>query len=191
VGERTQAERFAQSAFARASSPRQPLALIAAHRLMGELATDAGKRDDAEQHLHAALALADACAAPFERALTLLALAEHHIAQHHPGDARTLLNQVRSLCTLLGAKPTLARADALAARLSAIPPESVPAPAGLSAREVEVLRLIAAGKTNRDIATALCLSRHTVGIHVAHILAKTDSDNRAAATAFAVRHDLL
>ncbi|HEU5328589.1 MAG TPA: LuxR C-terminal-related transcriptional regulator [Thermomicrobiales bacterium] len=63
-------------------------------------------------------------------------------------------------------------------------------PAGLSFREVEVLRLIAAGHTNQEIADVLYLSPKTVINHVSHILAKTGAENRAAATAFAVRHGL-
>ncbi|MGN6361854.1 MAG: response regulator transcription factor, partial [Thermomicrobiales bacterium] len=63
-------------------------------------------------------------------------------------------------------------------------------PAGLSAREVEVLRLVAAGRSNREIAAALFLSERTVHAHLRHILAKTGSDNRAAAVAFALRHRL-
>ena len=53
-----------------------------------------------------------------------------------------------------------------------------------------MLRLVAAGQTNRDIADALFLSEHTVRVHVRNILTKTESDNRAAATAFALRHGL-
>jgi non-specific serine/threonine protein kinase len=63
-------------------------------------------------------------------------------------------------------------------------------PAGLSAREIEVLRLVAAGHTNREIAAALRVSHRTVHNHLAHILIKTDSPNRTAATAFALRHGL-
>jgi DNA-binding NarL/FixJ family response regulator len=63
-------------------------------------------------------------------------------------------------------------------------------PAGLSAREVEVLRLVAAGRTNRDIADALFLSEHTVRVHVRNILTKSDTDNRTAAAAFARQHGL-
>ena len=66
----------AARALAHATAPRQPLALLAAHRTLGVLATDAGDRAAAEEHLAAALALADACRAPYERALTLLAAAE-------------------------------------------------------------------------------------------------------------------
>jgi DNA-binding NarL/FixJ family response regulator len=63
-------------------------------------------------------------------------------------------------------------------------------PAGLSAREVEVLRLVAAGKSNRHIAQSLFLSEKTIANHMANIFAKTGADNRAAATAFAIRHNL-
>jgi DNA-binding CsgD family transcriptional regulator len=63
-------------------------------------------------------------------------------------------------------------------------------PAGLSVREVEVLRLVAAGQTNREIAHRLVLSERTVPVHVRNILTKTNSSNRAAATAFALRNGL-
>jgi len=63
-------------------------------------------------------------------------------------------------------------------------------PAGLSAREVEVLRLIAAGRTNREIAEALVISINTVDRHVSHILAKTNTANRAEAASFAIRQGL-
>jgi DNA-binding CsgD family transcriptional regulator len=69
------------------------------------------------------------------------------------------------------------------------PPE--PLRAGLSPREVEVLRLVAEGKTNRDIAAALTISEHTVIRHVGNIFTKTGVENRAGATAYAVRHRLV
>ncbi len=90
----------------------------------------------------------------------------------------------------LGAKPALARADALAARLATIKDAPPVYPAGLSAREVEVLRLVAEGRTNRDIADVLFLSEHTVRVHVRNILTKTNTDNRTAAAAFARHHGL-
>jgi ATP/maltotriose-dependent transcriptional regulator MalT len=63
-------------------------------------------------------------------------------------------------------------------------------PRGLTPREVEVLRLVAAGKTNRDIAVELVISEHTVGRHLQNLYAKLDVSTRAAATAFAFEHDL-
>ena len=63
-------------------------------------------------------------------------------------------------------------------------------PRGLTAREVEVLRLVATGKTNRDIAVELVISQHTVARHLQNIFAKLDVSSRAAATAFAFEHGL-
>jgi DNA-binding CsgD family transcriptional regulator len=61
---------------------------------------------------------------------------------------------------------------------------------GLTPRELEVLRLVAAGLADREIAAALCVSRRTVTNHVASIRAKLGVRSRAAATAYAVRHGL-
>ena len=62
---------------------------------------------------------------------------------------------------------------------------------GLTARELQILRMLATGKTNREIAAALVISDHTVRRHVQNIFAKLGVSSRAAATAFAFRHDLL
>ena len=180
----------AERALAHATEPRQPLALIAAHRLLGELDTDVGRYDNAETHLQASLTLADACAAPYERALTLLAIAELRAATGTSDDARRLLDEVRIICAPLDAKPALARADALAARLAATPATAPSYPAGLSAREAEVLRLIAHGLTNRQVAERLFLSPRTVEQHLRTIYNKLGVATRAAATHFAVTNGL-
>jgi DNA-binding NarL/FixJ family response regulator len=64
-------------------------------------------------------------------------------------------------------------------------------PDGLSAREVDVLRLIAAGNSNQQIADALFISPSTVAHHVTSILTKTDSANRAEAATYASRNGLV
>jgi len=117
AGDNQQAYEHAERALAYATEPHQPLALIAAHRLLGELDTETGRFDDAATHLDASLTLVDACAAPFERVLTLLAMAERRAAMGETDAARALLDDVRAICAPLGAKPTLARADMLASRL--------------------------------------------------------------------------
>jgi DNA-binding NarL/FixJ family response regulator len=66
-----------------------------------------------------------------------------------------------------------------------------PDPSGLSQREIEVLRLVAAGKSNREIAEALVISTNTVDRHVSHILAKIGAANRAEAAAYAAKQRLL
>src|SRR6185312_10058604 len=108
----------AEQALALASNPRQPLALIAVQRFLGLLDTDAGAFDSAEQLLKESLRLADACAAPFERALTLLAQAELQAAQDQPEEACALLAEVQSICETLGAMPTLDRVATLRTRLA-------------------------------------------------------------------------
>jgi NarL family two-component system response regulator LiaR len=61
----------------------------------------------------------------------------------------------------------------------------------LSAREIEVLRLVAQGKTNSDIAALLTISKNTADRHVSNILGKTGSANRAEAVLYAARHSLV
>ncbi len=85
----------------------------------------------------------------------------------------------------LGATTDLARVDALS-------PKAIPAAAaGLTAREVQVLGLVATGKTNRAIAGELRISEKTVARHVSNIFTKLGLSSRAAATAYAYQHDLL
>jgi tetratricopeptide (TPR) repeat protein len=129
AGEPARAREHAERALAHASDPRQPLALLAAHRLLGELATRAGQQAEAQAQLAQALALAEGCATPYERALTLLSLAELHAATGRREGARALLGEVRAICTPLEAKPALARAASLEERLAAErPPARAPSP---------------------------------------------------------------
>ena len=64
-------------------------------------------------------------------------------------------------------------------------------PAGLSEREVEVLRLVARGKTSKEIARALTITEKTAGHHVEHIYAKVGVSTRVGAALFAMEHDLV
>ncbi len=84
----------------------------------------------------------------------------------------------------LGASPDLARVDSLDAA-------AAPDPHGLTARELEVLRLVAAGESNKAIAARLVLSERTVERHVSNILVKVGASSRSAATAFAYEHQLV
>lgn len=83
----------------------------------------------------------------------------------------------------LGAGPDLAAAEQVLA------PEALPA--GLTEREVEVLRLVASGRSNARIASDLVLSEKTVARHLSNIFAKLDVDSRTAAAAFAYEHHLV
>jgi DNA-binding CsgD family transcriptional regulator len=141
-----------------------------------------------------ALDLAVACAAPYERALTLLALAELAAARGDAAGAAAVLAAARALLEPLGARPALARADALAVRLAAPTTTGTSTrevlPFGLTAREAEVLRLVAAGIGNLDIADRLSLSRRTVEQHLRNVYDKLGVDNRTAAAAAAIDHGL-
>lgn len=105
-------------------------------------------------------------------------LADEDTAQMEFDAARWVFQQ-------LGAKPDLARVERMARR-------KTPHPAGgLTAREIEVLRLVAAGKTNRAIAADLFLSEKTVARHMSNIFVKLGLSTRSAATAYAFEHDLV
>ena len=64
-------------------------------------------------------------------------------------------------------------------------------PAGLTAREVDVLRLLALGLSNKEIARRLVIAPKTVGSHIEHIYAKIGASSRATASLFAMQHGLL
>ena len=185
-----EARRRAEQALALASEPRRPLALLAAHRLLGELNNATGKFEAADEHLRAALELADACSAPYERALTLLALAALQLTEGNNTDVSALLEEARGICSDLGAAPALARADALAAQTSGARGVKSGYPAGLTRREAEVLGLLAAGHSNKEIAAELFLSERTVERHITTIYRKTETHRRTEAMAFALRHGL-
>lgn len=85
----------------------------------------------------------------------------------------------------LGARPDLARIIELTTARS----ESQPG--GLTERECEVLRLVATGRTNREVAATLIISEHTVARHVQNIFAKLGVSSRSAATAFAFRRGVV
>jgi DNA-binding CsgD family transcriptional regulator len=93
------------------------------------------------------------------------------------------LEAARETFAALAAAPDVGRVDALLGR--AVDRH------GLTARELEVLRLVAAGETNKAIAAALVLSERTVDRHVSNIFAKLGASSRTAATAYAYRHGLV
>ncbi|MGH2992858.1 MAG: helix-turn-helix domain-containing protein, partial [Solirubrobacterales bacterium] len=99
--------------------------------------------------------------------------------------ARATLAQLGAGHGLEVAARLLAGLDDARANGGVAQPES-----GLSARELEVLRLVAEGLTNGEIATRLVISEHTVHRHVTSILRKLGVSSRVAATAYAHRHGL-
>lgn len=190
AGDHDRAYECAFEAQALATAPRQPLALLACQRFLGELRTADGEFANARVHLDAALTLADDCAVPYERLLTLLARAELCAAERDYPTAITLLGEARDRADSLAARPALARIDTLARQLVAARPTRHD-PDRLSAREVAVLRLAADGLTDRQIAARLSISPRTVGQHLSSLYAKLAVPSRAAAVRLAVARGLI
>ncbi len=119
--------------------------------------------------------------ARYEAALTRVLIAEACTAVGDTEGADLATSAARATFEALGAAPDLARLDG-----GAEPRR----PDGLTSRELEVLRVLAQGKTNRVIAEKLFISEKTVASHVSHIFTKLGVSSRAAATAYAYDHDL-
>ena len=144
-----------------------------------------------DDHRAALAALRDARAtwqeleAPYEaaRARVLIGLACRALGDRD--SAAMELDAAHWAFQRLGAAPDLERLAALAGR------EPAGTAGGLTAREAEVLRLVATGRTNRAIAAELVLSERTVDRHVSNILTKLGVASRAAATAWAYEHQLV
>ena len=121
---------------------------------------------------------------PYEAARTRLLIGLGCRALGDEDSAQLELDAARWTFRQLGAMPDVARVDAL------MHPTAPPACDGLTPREVEVLRLVATGKTNRAIAADLVLSEKTVARHLSNIFTKLGLTSRAAATAYSYEHRL-
>jgi DNA-binding NarL/FixJ family response regulator len=169
-----------------------PLRAAAAYA-EGVVATVEGAQDAARRRFEDALDLYGRSGAPFEAALARLALARSLAAA---GRAAAAVEEARAALEAflrLGAAHEAERAASLTRELGAGVPSSVADPAGLTRREREVLRLVAAGKSNQEIAAALVLSVRTVERHIANIYDKVGAAGKAAratATAYALSHGL-
>ena len=163
--------------------PSAMLGAIAA-QVQGAVELAAGDADAALVTLRRAWQVWQELGAPYEAARTRVLVAGACRALGDEDTATLELEAARAVFEDLGALPELGRIDALA-------PDSGASTHGLSARELEVLRLVAAGRTNREIAATLVLSEHTVARHVQNIFAKLRVSSRTAATAFAFEHGLV
>lgn len=171
----------------------------AADRLLGMLATTLERWDVAQEHFEQAIAFdARTGARPWlahsRCALATLLLRRDGGDCADRGDdaprAGLLLEAALEEARKLGMRALEESALALQRQLTKgdLPAAAV---AGLSSREIQVLRLMAAGKTNLEIGRALFRSPNTIANHVRNILGKTQTANRAEASAFAVRHGLV
>jgi DNA-binding CsgD family transcriptional regulator len=183
------AERVAKRLGRIAEAQRGPYLRAVAALAKGRVCV-AGGQGDARACLHEALEGFARAQLPMELARTRLEMARA-LSEHSPEVA---IAEAKS--ALLGFQRLAAarHADAAAALLRSLgapirtDPKGV---GGLTGREVQVLRLVARGLSNQEIATALVISEHTARRHLQNIFAKIGVSSRAAATAYAFQHDLM
>ena len=147
----------------------------------------------AKGHLYTALHEFVRLEMPFEAARTRLLLARA-LREPDPDVAEAEARAALAVFENLGAVPDAGAATTVLREIETMTRKQTgqtPDLAGLSQREIEVLRLVAQGLTDREIAARLVLSRHTVHRHIHNILTKLDLTSRAAAAAYAARHGLL
>jgi DNA-binding CsgD family transcriptional regulator len=162
-------------------------------RVLGELYVSREEWEAAREVLQAAEATARRQRLHWDLPRVLEARAELELAAPSPGAGvrpEELLGEALASHRLTG---DAAGERRVGERLRILAPgrgEGPAPPSGLTTREAEVLRLVAAGESNRAIAKALFLSESTVAHHLTSIYGKTGTDNRAAAAAFAIRHGL-
>jgi DNA-binding CsgD family transcriptional regulator len=199
----TATRRWSEEAKALAEAKEMPKNLAKSCLLQGRALLALGHAGEAADLLRQGLATADHLAHGALRWQGRLWLGQAYTALRRPDAAADLYrqaqDQVQALASTLDderlrvcflASPFIQELQASAATVKA--PATKPVyPAGLTAREVEVLRLVARGETNLAIAKALFISVKTVDAHMVSILGKTACANRAAAAAFALRHGLV
>jgi DNA-binding CsgD family transcriptional regulator len=164
---------------------RAPLLTATAERAIGAVLLAEGDPRAALAALRPSWTAWQALDAPYEAARTRVVVG---LACRALGDADAAVLEFDAAADAfrdLGARPDLARVEAIREERAARPA------GGLTNREVEVLRLVASGKTNREVAADLVISERTVARHVSNIFDKLGVPSRAAATAYAYQHGLI
>ena len=168
--------------------------LVSGDRTLGILAHTMGSLDLAMTHFEEALNFCRNAGYRPELAWTCCDFADTLLQRNNPGDgdrATSLLDESFAISTELAMQPLMERVIAGRHRVESQPRRAPIYPDGLSLREIEVLRLVAAGKSNREIAEELIISVRTVANHVANIMNKTNTANRTEAATYAAQHQLL
>lgn len=159
----------------RAHALRRPSALATAARCSGLLAAAHGQSDAALAHFERALGEHDRVGMPFERARTLLAFGAAQRRAKRNSAARETLGEALALLEEMGATLWAEKARAELARIGG----RAPSRHDLTATEERVAALVAQGRTNREVATALFVSDRTVEFHLTHIYRKLGVRSRA------------
>ena len=163
-------------------------------RLLGLLAQTMGNTDLAAEHYEDALVFCRNGGYRPELAWTCHDYAESLMQRNGPGGvakASSLLEESQTISAALGMRPLLERVTSLIEQAGSRPAKRPSYPDGLTAREVEVLGLVASGWSNREIAAELVLSARTVERHITNIYGKIGARGRADAANYAQGHRLL
>ncbi|MEC3957594.1 AAA family ATPase [Nocardia sp. CDC153] len=139
---------------------------------------------------------------PYDTAIALLGVAESAAAEGNRRQSASALRELIEIATRLGAVPLRRSAEVISERVRIPLDDSAKRPSkaqggnpsgrfGLTTRELEVLRLVAKGLSNRGLAAELFISSNTAGVHVSRILTKLGVASRTEAAAFAHEHGLL
>jgi len=166
------------------------LSAIAAHAA-GSVSLATGNAQAVLEPVRHAFVFWQQLGAPYLAARLRVLLARACAALGDVEGARLELECAFEVFEWLGARPDIAAVESLMTSLDDLRKAVPRRIRGLTERELQVLRLIASGKTNKVIARELSLSEKTVDRHVSNIFAKTDVSSRAAATAFAYEHKLV
>lgn len=199
VGDAASARGAAGKALEAAERRQSVIWICQAHRVLGELAAAADRHEAAARHLETARDLAERGGLPY-----YLALVQLSTARALPGGPGALegLRQARMTFARLGAAPALAEAAGLlekyrerrgtAPAVASAPLEKgAPMPDGLTEREAQVVRLVARGLTDKEIAAQLFISPRTVDGHLRNIFNKVGVGNRVALAAYAAQMGLM
>jgi DNA-binding NarL/FixJ family response regulator len=169
----------------------------AASLVEASVAAERGNYETARRLFEDAVDLYHRSGAPFETAQARIELARSLLALGRIQSASEQAQKAQDAFQRLDAKPEAARATALLRDIEAAPRKQItqaPGMVNLTPRELEVLRLVAAGKSNHEIAAELILSVRTVERHISNIYKKIGASGataRATATAYALRRELI
>jgi DNA-binding NarL/FixJ family response regulator len=180
------AEAAAQELAAIVAERKLPVLEAVSWQATGAVMLAAGDATAALTRLRNALNVWRSLEVPYEAARSRVLMAQACRALGDADSAQLELDTARAAFAQLGALPDVRRVDSLSTQ------DTPPAPGSLlTPRELEVLRLVAAGNTNRAIAETLVLSEKTVARHVSNIFARLGISSRSAATAYAYEHKLI